>query len=210
MVSQLSNDLARSRPLTSDVSPLNTCCSEFGFCGTTTDFCSKDKKCQSNCVEHPSPPGGGDGNVLKRVIGYYEAFRATSKCHPATPEDLPRTYTFAMFGVRPIFADHERLVDALTHVNYAFAYIDPESLKITTMDSTVSKDLFTRLSALKLLKPDLRVAVSIGGWTFSDNNTVTQPLFGEIAADENKRNQFARNVVSFLIEYGYDGIDVDW
>ena len=45
--------------------PLNTCCSEFGFCGTTTDFCTG--KCQSNCIEHPSPPAGSpQGQTLSR------------------------------------------------------------------------------------------------------------------------------------------------
>jgi hypothetical protein len=29
--------------------PLNVCCSEFGFCGTTKDFCGD--KCQSNCKQ---------------------------------------------------------------------------------------------------------------------------------------------------------------
>lgn len=46
--------------------------------------------------------------------------------------------------------------------------------------------------------------------TFSDNGTITQPLFGEIAADAGKRKIFANNVVSFMREYGYDGVDIDW
>ncbi|KAK3679998.1 hypothetical protein LTR78_000375 [Recurvomyces mirabilis] len=85
--------------------PLNTCCSQYGFCGTTSDFCGT--KCQSNCVEHPTPPSGGSstGILQNKVIGYYESWANTLACHKVAPTDLP--------------------LDALTHVNYAFAYIDP-------------------------------------------------------------------------------------
>ena len=66
-----------------------TSCSEHGFCGTTADFCNA--ACQSNCVEHPSPPPGSPkGQVLSRVIGYYEAWNANSACRQTLPSDLPR------------------------------------------------------------------------------------------------------------------------
>lgn len=38
--------------------------------------------------------------------------------------------------------------------------------------------------------------------SFSDNGTATQPIFGEIAADATKRQNFANNVVHFLQQYG--------
>lgn len=55
-------------------------------------------------------------------------------------------------------------LDALTHVNYAFAYIDPKSLRVTTMDTATPADLFQSVADLKTNKPDLKVFVSIGGW----------------------------------------------
>ncbi|KAF5004161.1 hypothetical protein FDECE_9299, partial [Fusarium decemcellulare] len=71
--------------------PLNVCCSQHGFCGTTKDYCDKKvKKCQSNCEEHPKPPSGSStGKALLKVIGYYEAWNARSKCHETKPKDLP-------------------------------------------------------------------------------------------------------------------------
>lgn len=45
---------------------------------------------------------------------------------------------------------------------------------------------------------------------FSDNGTATQPLYGEIAADAGKRQTFANNVVHFMKQYGFDGLDIDW
>lgn len=62
--------------------PLNVCCSEFGFCGMTEEFCTKgsgDKKgCQSNCDQPGSGASGGD--VQSRVIGYYESWAHDRSC----------------------------------------------------------------------------------------------------------------------------------
>lgn len=56
--------------------PLNVCCSEYGFCGMTSDFC--DDTCQSDCDQPGS--GGSGGDVQSRVIGYYEAWAHDRSC----------------------------------------------------------------------------------------------------------------------------------
>ncbi|EJP61449.1 symbiotic chitinase [Beauveria bassiana ARSEF 2860] len=167
--------------------PLKTCCSEFGFCGTTKDFCTG--KCQSNCVEHPKPPSG-EGDPLSKVIGYYEAWNDRSSCHQTSAKDLP--------------------VDALTHLNYAFAYVDPNTFEITTMDAATPARIFQDVADLKKTSPSLKIFLSLGGWTFSDNGTSTQPVFGNIARSYANRQKFATNVLKFLSTYGYDGVDIDW
>ncbi|KAI9831288.1 MAG: hypothetical protein M1826_003727 [Phylliscum demangeonii] len=172
--------------------PLNVCCSEFGFCGTTSDFCGK--ACQSNCVLNPPVPAGAspDG-ILKRVIGYYESWSTRRSCHAFLPSALP--------------------VEGLTNVNFAFGGIDPSSLQITPMDSDTPASLFqitTDVRNLKTGNADLEVWISIGGWTFSDDGTPTQPVFPAIAADPQKRQTFADNLVSFMRQYGFDGVDLDW
>jgi len=101
-------------------------------------------------------------------------------------------------------------VDALTHVNYAFAYIDPSSYEIVTMDPETPASSFQDVTDLKQYKSDLQVFVSVGGWTFSDNGTATQPVFGDIASTAANRAKFAKNVVKFMNQYGFDGLDIDW
>jgi chitinase len=96
-------------------------------------------------------------------------------------------------------------VDALTHLNYAFAYIDPESFDITTMDGLTDENLFGDVAELKDIKKDLKVWISIGGWTFSDNDTTTQPVFGNIARTSANREKFAKKLLSFLDFWGFDG-----
>ncbi|CZT13600.1 uncharacterized protein RCO7_10835 [Rhynchosporium graminicola] len=101
-------------------------------------------------------------------------------------------------------------LEALTHLNYAFAYIDPTTFTLVTMDQQTPKELFQEVVDVKQYKSDLQVWISVGGWTFSDNGTATQPVFGNIAGSAANRQAFADNVVAFLTHYGFDGIDLDW
>lgn len=50
------------------VCPNGLCCSQFGWCGSTDDYCSPAKNCQSQCksggaTPTPTPSGGGSGDV---------------------------------------------------------------------------------------------------------------------------------------------------
>ncbi|KXH60222.1 glycosyl hydrolase family 18, partial [Colletotrichum salicis] len=60
--------------------PLNVCCSPFGFCGMTEDFCKKtddeETSCQSNCDQPGS--GSSNGNVRQRVVGTLSLFATVS------------------------------------------------------------------------------------------------------------------------------------
>lgn len=49
----------------------------------------------------------------------------------------------------------------------------------------------------------VKVMVSIGGWTLSDN-------FSSIAADAGKRQVFASECVRLIKKFNFDGIDIDW
>lgn len=62
--------------------PLNVCCSEWGFCGSTAEFCNSN--CQSNCELSPAiPPGKSSEPVLNKVIGYYEGWYVIPRPHKA-------------------------------------------------------------------------------------------------------------------------------
>ncbi len=81
------------------------------------------------------------------------------------------------------------------------------------MDSSTAEDLFTQTTDVRNMKSGnaaLEVFISVGGWTFSDNGTSTQCVFPSIAGDASKRQKFADNLISFMKQYGFDGIDIDW
>ncbi|PYH81931.1 hypothetical protein BO82DRAFT_414323 [Aspergillus uvarum CBS 121591] len=64
--------------------PLNVCCSEWGFCGTSIDFCDTSSGCQSDCGS-PTVPSCSSNDVYKRVIGYYEGWSSDRVCDSWSP-----------------------------------------------------------------------------------------------------------------------------
>ena len=52
--------------------PLNVCCSKFGFCGTSAEFCD------GKTVPSPNCPGGKSAD--QRTIGYYEGWNLGRSC----------------------------------------------------------------------------------------------------------------------------------
>lgn len=167
--------------------PLNVCCSQFGFCGTTDGFCGTG--CQSNCGA-PSRPAGKGGDVRDNVFGYYESWKSSgSECGVLDPSQLP--------------------VEALKAVNFAFAYITPVTYEIVPMPGE-DFDLITKVANAKMRSPDTKMWVSIGGWSFNDNGTSTQPVFSDIASSLLKQAAFANKLAQFMSQYGFDGVDLDW
>lgn len=141
------------------------------------------------------------------MIGYWEAWNENSNCHARAPSDLPCK---SQLHVRLPAGTDTSAVDVLTHLNYAFAYLDPDTLKITTMDARTPASTLDDFAAVKTINPDIKLFVSIGGWTFSDNDTYTQPIFGNIASSSSNRQKFADHMLTFVDAYGFDGIDIDW
>jgi chitinase len=52
--------------------------------------------------------------------------------------------------------------------------------------------------------------VALGGWTFNDNGTATQPVFSEMVSSPANRQKFIANLLSFFREFAFDGVDFDW
>ena len=74
----------------------------------------------------------------------------------------------------------------------------------------LDQKMFTIIPTLKARNPNLQVWVSLGGWTFNDNDTIWQPVFGDAASSFEKRRKFGNNILGFLVQYGFDGVDIDW
>lgn len=171
--------------------PLNVCCSQFGFCGMTEEFCAKTNNpnttCQSNCDQPGS--GGSGGNVQNRIIGYYEAWNWNKKCIGMRIQDIP--------------------VGSITHLHFSFGYISPGSFEIAPMDD-LRPSLFSDLTAMKKQNSALKTIVALGGWTFNDNGTTTQPVFSDLVSSPANRAKFISNLLAFLRNYAFDGVDFDW
>jgi chitinase len=70
-------------------------------------------------------------------------------------------------------------------------------------DSAIDPSNFEKLRQLKIQRPDLKVMISVGGWTWSDK-------FSNVSLTDASRTTFADSVVSFIKQHGFDGVDIDW
>ncbi|KAF6809274.1 glycosyl hydrolases family 18 protein [Colletotrichum plurivorum] len=170
--------------------PLNVCCGKWGFCGMTADFCDKKDHgasggCQSNC-DQPRPKNKAGSQ--DRIIGYYEAWRADSTCQGMGLKDIP--------------------VNSLTHLFFYFASITPDTYGIAPL-AGIPGSLFSEFTNLKKKNPSLKVVIAIGGWAFNDPGP-TQKVFSNMVSSAGSRKTFIDNLLSFMREYAFDGVDFDW
>lgn len=57
---------------------------------------------------------------------------------------------------------------------------------------------------MKRLNPNLKVLAVVGGW----NEGSTK--YSAMAGDANKRQVFIQSTLEFILEHGFDGLDLDW
>ncbi|EFZ04198.1 glycoside hydrolase family 18 protein [Metarhizium robertsii ARSEF 23] len=138
-----------------DKYPLNVCCSKHGFCGYTEEFCKGNEVKRPSCSVSDTP--------VDRVIGYYEGWATSNRgCNALRPEEIP-------YG-------------AYTHLIFSFATINPKTFEVSP-DNYKTEDMMERIGTMKLLQPDLKIWVALGGWC---------------------------SLVKLMDKFNFDGVDIDW
>lgn len=116
-------------------------------------------------------------------------------------------------------------VSEITHINYAFAdlcwdgftsggkacqndtlplqkeYVHDGVMIIGDPEADPAN--YAAFAEIKEKNPHLKMMVSVGGWSWSNN-------FSNMAAAEETRRAFAASAVKYLREYKLDGLDIDW
>lgn len=89
----------------------------------------------------------------------------------------------------------------LTHINYAFVNVKDSMAFLTNLRTDSTN--FRKLNELKKVNPDLKILISIGGWSWSGN-------FSDAVLTPSSRKLFAKTSVDIVRDYKLDGVDIDW
>jgi chitinase len=128
---------------------------------------------QSSCLEKPKEPPASQKEI---IVGYVPGFR----------------------GILDQLS-----IDAnkLTHINYAFVDVQDSMAWLTNLETDTVN--FRILNKLKEVNPDLKILISIGGWSWSGN-------FSDAVLTPDSRYKFAKTSVDIVADYDLDGVDIDW
>ncbi len=89
----------------------------------------------------------------------------------------------------------------ISHINYAFVDVkDNRAFLRNEVTDTVN---FRVLNTLKKINKDLKLMISIGGWTWSKN-------FSDAVLTDTSSRAFAQSSIDIVAKYNLDGVDIDW
>lgn len=150
-----------------------------------------------------------DGYYNRKVVGYFPNYAIDLEAHKK-------------FDVTQL------QWDKLTHVQYAFAVADSQTLELVPgdmkndvenkfedrefyhkgtkieMDPTLGYyGQYNLMHTMKAMYPDTTVLVSTGGWAASQSLWL-------VTDNEANMTKFADSAVEFIRKYGFDGIDIDF
>jgi len=199
----------------------NECCSQYGYCGTTADYCEPSNKCKQNCWAAKCSDGCSSAQCcsVHGWCGITSAFcgagNCTSNCWGATtkqptptnPTPTPTTgnkfigYYASWTAQASCPITPEKIpADKYTHINFAFASFDARTGAMQDVDVS----LVNRLIAMKQRNNKLKIMCSLGGGGFGAGP------WTQLLSSKNATNNFYNSINAWLNKYGFDGLDIDW
>ncbi len=167
--------------------------------------------------------GGNPGDSDETANGGDEAGAEVPPGDPVMPPAARAPLRQSVVAYFPSWGIYEKgyevealPAERLTHVIHAFARISPEG-EMAVIDpwadleraigpdrwDTPVRGNFGAYARLKAAHPHLRVLIAVGGWFDSGR-------FSDVAATPAARAKFAASVRAFCLQYGFDGVDLDW
>ncbi|MET0464758.1 MAG: glycoside hydrolase family 18 protein, partial [Chitinophagaceae bacterium] len=127
------------------------------------------------------------------------ATKKTAK-NPSTPAH-PYAVIGYVAGYKGMIKPESIDVSKLTHINYAF--VDIKDNRAWLHHEKTDTTNFRLLNQLKKINRDLRIMISIGGWSWSKN-------FSDAVLTDTSRKAFAASAAAIIHQHQLDGVDIDW
>ena len=89
----------------------------------------------------------------------------------------------------------------LSHINYAF--VDVQGNRAFLRNEKTDTVNFRLLNDLKKVNKDLKILISLGGWTWSKN-------FSDAVLTDTSNRNFSQSSVDIVAKHDLDGVDIDW
>ena len=137
------------------------------------------------------------------------AFACTSlvSCFTASeqssqPQDEKRVIVAYVGGFRGDLAEIDSIdPNKLSHINYAF--VDVQGNRAFLSNEKTDTVNFRLLNNLKKVNKDLKILISLGGWSWSKN-------FSDAVLTDTSNRNFSQSAVDIVAKYDLDGVDIDW
>ncbi|XP_050684212.1 mucin-5AC [Leptidea sinapis] len=92
-----------------------------------------------------------------------------------------------------------------THLVYAFGgFTKDNTLKPFDKYQDIEKGGYAKFNGLKTYNKNLKTLLAIGGWNEGSSR------FSPMVAAKERRKEFVKNVIKFLRQNHFDGLDLDW
>jgi chitinase len=105
-----------------------------------------------------------------------------------------------IFPQNSVLKPSDIAAEKLTRINYAFANLkDGKVVEGFAHDA----ENFAVLNGLKGRNPNLKILISVGGWSWSG-------AFSDAALTKASRKVFVDSAIAFVEHYNLDGLDIDW
>ncbi|MFF0721608.1 glycosyl hydrolase family 18 protein [Micromonospora sp. NPDC003816] len=127
---------------------------------------------------------------------------ATLAVTPTAAHAVVLPNNFKSVGYMPSWTGNVNSVQygKLTHINYAFVLPNSNG----TLRPVENPSKLSSLVSLARAN-NVKVSIAVGGWNDGDDSA-----FEALAANAGTRTTFVNSLVSFVNQYGLDGVDMDW
>lgn len=129
----------------------------------------------------------GPDSASGRTIGYYQLNQDQRSCDTVSLTQIDTS--------------------GLTHLFVSFLQFDPTNFTVVSANGT-NLDTYGTFSALQ--SSTLQTWISVGGYSFSAAGSPTEYAWSNMTATSTNRATFITSLQSFMQQYKYQGVDLDW